>query len=443
MYRIGHATEDSVTVWARHTSGGLLTLSVNGQTFSGTTIDTLVSDGTGTVTATGLKANTQYSFELAVDEDVIHSGSFKTMPKNGDSFSILWAYCWHPIKAAFAIEHALNKHNDIAAFFMGGDNIYSDGDTSTTTTSINGESIKNISAIMQADPDDTDAARNGLRAMYRSRFKEYATKRAIESLPTYPLVSDHDMQTGDNWDINHTTAAANAYITWASTQAQAEAVYDVHKEVFWEYYKGTPLNTDANNDSSRADDEQFYFDFIIGDAHIFCLDANNHKDRVLGVDYGATQVTWMTSRLSASTSKWKIICTGEGIAEYSASVSTDHQTIIDHITNNSITGCLMIAGDIHAPFYGEYGIPVVRSGQVTQNNHTAIPNGYLGNTRYKWLGYNSNGVGDKIGPHAVAVLKVTPEHLDVDFLNDEGMVFFSRRLMPDKNEFSQVLNRFG
>lgn len=434
MYRLAHATETTATVWARHTSNGTLTLTVNGQTFSGSTIDTSVADGTGTVTATGLSAGLAYPFSLAVGGTVIHEGTLRTMPAAGSSFSLLWAYCWHPYKVTMAIEQAMNKHDDIAAFFMGGDNIYSDADTSTTTVNLFGEAMKNVGAAMQADPANAELAVPALRTLYRSRFKEPGTKRALEAFPTYPLVSDHDMQTGDNWDVNHTTAAANAYITWATTQAEAEAVHEKHKQVFWEFYAGTPENSDANNENTRPDDEQFYFDFVIGDVHVFVLDSSNYKDRVGGDDYGTAQMAWLTSRLSASTSTWKIVATGEGITEYLSTVSTDHQAIIDHCVNNGINGVLFVAGDIHAPFYGEYGLPQVRGGQVSQRNHMAIPDGYLGGAKYKWLGYYSNGVSGDIAPHCVTVLRVTPQRLDVDYLDARGNVIWTKHMLPTDRE---------
>lgn len=443
MYRLAHATETTATVWARHTSNGALTLTVNGQTFTGSAIDTSVADGTGTVTATGLSAGQSYPFSLAVGGTVIHEGTLRTMPASGPSFSLLWAYCWHPYKLTMAIEQAMNKHGDIAAFFMGGDNIYSDANTSTTTVNLFSEAMKNVGAVMQADPANAELAVPALRTLYRSRFKEPGTKRALEAYPTYPMVSDHDMQTGDNWDVNHTTAAANAYITWATTQAEAEAVYEKHKQVFWEFFAATPENTDANNESSRPDGEQFYFDFVIGDMHVFVLDASNYKDRVGGVDYGATQMAWLLSRLSASTSTWKMISTGEGITEYTGTVSTDHQDIIDHCVNNDIHGVLFVAGDIHAPFYGEYGLPQVRGGQVSQRNHMAIPDGYLGGAKYKWLGYYSNGVSGDIAPHCVAVLRVTPDRLDVDYLDATGNVIWTKYMLPTDREMRTERPKIG
>lgn len=443
MYRLGHATQTDANVWVRHTSGGVISLVVDGRSFTGTTIDIGTGDGTGTVTATGLAANTKYPFDLYVGGALVHNGILKTMPRKGDSFSLLWAYCWHPFRPCFAINQAIEKYNDIAAFLMGGDNIYSDADTSTITRESYGENLKNIGAILLADPDDTNAALLGLRAMYRSRFKEHGTKKAIESFPTYPVISDHDMQTGNNWDVNHSLTEANQYIAWASTQEQAIAVNEIHKQAFWEYYSGTPQNTDANNESSRPVNEQFYFDFVIGDAHIFCLDANNYRDRILDVDYGSQQMSWITSRLSASLSKWKIICTGDGITGHTASPSADHQAIIDHISNNGLTGCLMVTGDIHTPFYGEYGIPVVRGGPVSQYTHLTITDGYQGGTRYKYLGYYSNGVDKDAGIECVTVLKVTNDYLDIDYLSDRGDVFFSRRLFPGSNELSVHTTRFG
>jgi phosphodiesterase/alkaline phosphatase D-like protein len=431
MFRLAHATETTATVWVRHTSNGVLTLAVNGQNFTGTTLDTAVGDGTGIVTATGLAAGQRYPFTLSVAGSEIHSGTLRTMPAAGSSFSLLWAYCWHTYRPAFAIQQALNKYDDLAVFFMGGDNIYSDVDTSTAARAIFGETARNIGAILQANPTDTAAALAGLRTLYRARMKEPATKSAIEQLPTYPLISDHDMQTGDNWDVNHTIAAANAYITWATTQDEAIAVYEKHIEAFWDFYQGTPANTDVNKDARWPADRQFYYDFVVGDVHIICLDASSHRDRVLGVHYGATQIAWAKSRLSASTSKWKLIATGEGITEHSGTPGADSQELIDHCTTNGITGVLSIAGDVHAPFYGEYGFPQVRGGQVSQDNHTNIPNGYLGGAKYKWLGYNSNGVSAIIAPHAVTVLRVTPERLTVDYLDSVGNVFFSKFLTTE------------
>lgn len=445
MYRLAHATETTAAVWVRHTSGGVLTLTVNGQTFTGDTLDTAVRHGTGLVTATRLAPGQVYPMSLAVNGVTIHTGNLRTMPAAGSSFSMLWAYCWNPFRSAIPLEAAMRKHPDIAAFFLAGDNIYSDADTSTATRVAFGETHKNIGAIMQADPENLDAARAGLRTLYRAQWSEPRTRAAIEAIPSYPLISDHDMQTGDNWYADHSLAAANAYIVWATTQQEAIDVYEVHQEVFWDFFRGTPSNGHASKDPLYPDTEQFYYDFVVGDVHVFVLDAINHKDKTGSpvIDYGATQLAWLQSRLSASTSIWKMIATGEGITEYSATVTPDHQAIIDYCVNNDIHGAFMIAGDIHAPYYGEYGLPMLRGGQVSQDNHTAIPNGYLGDARYKWLGNNSDGVGNMVAPHACTVLRVTPERLDVDYLDSEGNVFWTKYMLPTDREMQHDRPRIG
>jgi hypothetical protein len=138
-----------------------------------------------------------------------------------------------------------------------------------------------------------------------------------------------------------------------------------------------------------------------------------------------------------------MIATGEGITEYAADVHADPQAIIDHIQTNNITGCFMIGGDIHAPYMGEYGIPMLRPGQVSQGNHTAIPNGWLGGAKYKWLGYASNGVSNEIAPHSVGVIRVTPDRLDVDYLDSEGNVFWTGYMLPDSTAMQYERARIG
>lgn len=422
MYALRHATETTATVWCRHTANGALSLVVDGREFIGDTIDTAVGDGTGTVTATGLQAGRSYPFSLRVSGTEIHSGTLRTMPTAGTDFSALLTYCYSPYRPALPIDAAIERYDDLALHFHAGDNIYSSADAGTGTLTVNGESIRNVAAVMQADPDDPSLAVAQLRAMYRSRFSDGPTARGQALLPTYALVSDHDMMTGDNfYGGDRLLSAANAYQTWATTQAQADAVYEAHQQVFWEYYGGMPTATPG----------QFYFSFTVGDVEFFVLDANSYKVTATGVEYGDTQTAWLLAGLSASTSRWKIIATGEGITEWYTGVAQPNTVaLLDHIAANNITGCLMITGDIHAPAaFQTASLACVRGGQVSQDNHTNIPNGYTASTRYKWLGYTSNGVGANVAPHAATVLRIGADRLDVDYIDRAGNVFWTAYML--------------
>lgn len=436
MYALRHATETTATVWCRHTANGALSLVVAGREFSGGSIDTAVGDGTGTVTATGLEAGMSYPFSLRVAGTEIHSGTLRTMPAAGTDFSALLTYCCSPYRPALPIDAAIERYDDLALHFHGGDNIYSSADAGTGTLTINGEAIRNVAAVMQANPDDPSLAVAQLRAMYRSRFRDGPTARGQALLPTYAMVSDHDMMTGDNfYGGDKLLTAANAYQSWATTQGQADAVYEAHQQVFWEYYGGMPVVTPG----------QLYFSFVVGDAEFFVLDANSYKVTATGVEYGDTQTAWLLAGLSASTAKWKIIATGEGITEWYTGIAQPNTVaLLDHIASHNITGCLMITGDIHAPgAFQTASLACVRGGQVSQDNHTNIPNGYSAYTRYKWLGSQSNGVGGNVSPHAATVLRFGSERLDVDYLDRSGNVFWHAYLTLDNNDLQHLRARLA
>jgi phosphodiesterase/alkaline phosphatase D-like protein len=433
VYRLAHATQTTATVWVRHTSGGVLTLECNGQTFPGDTLDTGTADGSGTVTATGLSAGRDYPFTVSVGGVQLHAGTLKTAPAAGSTFGLLYAYCFHPGRPAMPILNAMKQHDDIAAFVMGGDNIYADAGPGTGPTTINGETFYNLGAAMQADPTDLAAARSNTRAQYRSNFKMPGIQQAIESFPTYAVISDHDIQAGDNYDASRDHADANDYIVWATTDAEAEAVYDELVDIFHEVYKGHPENTSANRNTNLPTTSQFYYDCVYGDAHCIFLDANTHKVRG-SIDYGATQIAWIKEVLSASTATWKIIFTGEATGESRSSLTTDDQEIADYIDAQGITGVVMITGDIHAPAVFEYGFPILRSGQASQDNHVGTQEGYPGETTFKGLGYFSDGVDANAGDRACCYIQIQgSEKLLFEFINQDGDMFWSAEMLPDAN----------
>ena len=93
MLALHHATQTTARVWVRSTTAGALSLSCSAGTFSGGTVDPSIEDGCGLVTVTGLQPGTSYPFVVSVAGAQVASGTLRTMPADGSTFTIGFGTC--------------------------------------------------------------------------------------------------------------------------------------------------------------------------------------------------------------------------------------------------------------------------------------------------------------------------------------------------------------
>lgn len=416
-----HATETTAVVFYRGLSNGVLTVSCNGQTFTGDTIDTTLLDGTGIVTVTGLSAGTDYPFTLYLAGVQKYSGTLKTAPAAGSTFTLGWGSC-AKYNRPWAGGALIEKFADLAGFAFIGDFPYLD-DALTSNFTLNGETIVDLGYAMIADPASQAVAQANIYAHHRFYWNIEGAKQLLRAVPCWFTPSDHDIGPGDNW--NGTIAQANAYHTWATLQAHVDSMTtwcaDAMRKVYW---RGNPSNDSANNNPAYAANEQTYYTFDYGSATVLVLDHASHSDWS-SVRLGATQTQWVKDTLLASTQPFKIILAGGSITEFDSNLTTqtpEWLAISDYVTAQGITGVVVCAGDLHTPaIFNDGVITHIRAGASGQTPHTNLTDGYTASCRYKYQGYYSNGTTFPDRMHVAGYVRVHgSEYMECGILTEHG-----------------------
>lgn len=447
LVALKHATETSAVVFYRGLSNGLLTVSCNGATHSGDTIDTAVWDGTGIVTVSGLAPGTDYPFSLYLDGVEKYAGTLKTAPGAASTFTLGWGSC-AKFNRPWAGGALLGRFPDLAGFAFIGDFPYLD-DTRRTPFELNGETIMDVGAAMIPDPTDQSVAQASIYAHHRFYWNMEGAKQLLRTVPCWFTCSDHDIGPGDNWDW--TIAQANAYNTWATTQAQVDNMglwcADAMRKAYW---RGNPANDSANNYATYAADEQTFFAFDYGSATVIVVDHATHNLwDASGVRLGAAQTQFIKDTLAASTQPFKLIMAGSSITEYDSNLALhppEWVSISDHITAQGITGVIVCTGDLHTPaMFNDGVIQHVRGGASGQAPHLTLPDGYTDSCRYKWQGYHSVGSPIPDRMHVAGYVTVHgSEYIEFGMITEAGDDLVTPgRIYAGTNEVTYPQVRFG
>ena len=439
-----HATETTAVVFYRGLSNGVLTVSCNGQTFTGDTIDTTLLDGTGIVTVTGLTAGTSYPYTLYLAGVAKYSATLKTMPAAGSTFTLGWGSC-AKYNRPWAGGALLERFPDLAGFVFEGDFPYLD-DTLASNFTLNGETIMDLGAAMIPDPASQSVAEANIYAHHRFYWNMEGAKQLLRNVPCYFTPSDHDVGPGDNWD--GTIAKANAYNTWATLQSHVDNMgvwcQDALRKVYW---RGNPDNASANKKAGYTAGEQLYYTFDVGDVTVIVVDHATDADWS-SISLGATQTTWVQEVLAASTKPFKIIVAGNSLTEYVTNLVTqapEWKTIADYIEAQGITGVVVGIGDLHSPAVFKDRITHVRAGSGGQTPHTNLPDGYTNYCRYKWQGYNSNGTTIPDRMHVAGYITVHgSEYMEFGMVTETGDELIPPgRIYAGTNDVTYPQTRFG
>ena len=439
-----HATETTAVVFFRGLSNGVLTVSCNGQTFTGDTINTALLDGTGLVTVTGLTAGTSYPFTLYLAGVEKYNGSLKTAPAAGSTFTFGFGAC-AKYNRPWPGDALLEKFPDLAGFVFEGDFPYLD-DIITSNFTMNGETIVDLGKAMIPDPASQVVAEANIYAHHRYHWQMQGAKQLLQSVPCYFIPSDHDVGPGDNWD--GTIAKANAYHTWATLQSHVDNmdtwVQDALRKVYW---RGNPSNASANKDAAYAASEQMYFAHDVGDATMIYLDHASNSDWS-STYLGATQTTWAQEVLAASTKTFKIIFCGGSLTEFISNTATqapEWKTIKDYIVAQGITGVVVCVGDLHTPAIFRDEVTHVRGGASGQTPHLNLTDGYTNYCRYKYQGYYSNGTAIPDRMHVCGYVTVHgSDYLEFGIVTDTGDDLVTPgRIYAGSNDVTYPAIKFG
>lgn len=434
MLRLADATETTAKVWVRRTEAGVMTVECNGQTFTGTTLDPVTEDGCGICVVTGLAANTSYPFVVKVAGVQVDSGTLKTTPQAGSTFTIGTGYCFDFARPQTAIEAMRERFDPALSVFLG-DNLYLSGMASTRTD--NGETFVQIG---NAGTFETESqAMSALHAHYRYAFRKPEIAALFRHCPMYFITDDHE-RPGDNWD--YTIANANAHTAWATTQQMVDDMGLWCLNAFHTYCGPMPENSHASRDTGWPVSKQLYYDKVVGDAHLIFLESIEYGQATGGaftVRIGDTQLAWLQAVLLASTSTWKIVfCGGTDWSEF-GSVDNAFNT---WLVANGIK-IVYVTGDLHAPCVcAPSNMLVVRSGPVGASVHANLPDGYGASVVYKQLGNISMGATNDEQRLAAGYITVNgTSHLDIGMIGDDGNVFWRCRYTSDGVDNTQM--RFG
>lgn len=268
------------------------------------------ADGMCSLSVTGLSAATTYFYGVEVDGvvDSEFNGTFQSFPTTGSvlNFSYGAASC------------ARNNSNSPVFDLI---------------RSRVGPYGKNKFFVHLGDRDYRDPTTNDQVAIQKNYDQTMSSPRQLDffgNIPIAYLWSDHD-STGPNGD---------------GTSAPLPATQAVYRSRVPSY--------------SLPDANAVYFSFVYGRMEFICPDDRSYASPIAATDnasktkFGATQKSWLKTRLADKTYPIKVLCmddTWNNLSTYTgddtwSAYSTERQELADYITANKVQ-CIWINGDLH------------------------------------------------------------------------------------------------
>jgi len=267
------------------------------------------SDLTAIVEVTGLKANTEYEYDVIVDEKSVISGKrpvFRTYPAKGQKakFSVGFGGGARYNHKYEHIWDSIASFRPIAFLFLG-DNIYS----------------------------DVPEQRNIQRLYYYRRQLRPEYRRLTASAAIYSIWDDHDF--GDN-----------------DCEGGPEKFKPAWKLPVWKVFR-----ENWNNPYYGGGEEQpgCWCDFAIGDVDFFMTDGRYYRSWKDGTMLGPVQKKWLLNKLKASKATFKVIASGtlwtetadKGGKDSWWGVKEEREEILSLIDKEKIGGVILISADRH------------------------------------------------------------------------------------------------
>lgn len=477
-YWLGDAGETTATVVIRSDTTG--TMTITGVTASPVSVDTSIEYGIGKLSVTGLSADTSYPFVLYLDDVQVATGTLRTMPTSGQSWSFGFGSCLGRMRTQVYGYQYVNTH-DIRAWFALGDTPYCD-EGMPEINSTTGYTRWQASGAIPQTYTDWATGRSVWDATYlnlqRTPGWEYLTQR----VPTYRMPDDHEY--GNDWDWTTTNATGFTALT---TQAQVDTCGGYANAAAASWNKGNPSNDDAEigdwKPSSCADaagnHPTRYYRKTVGNVEFFHIDCFGHMDAAaksdayktvcinnatwntaLGYTYsnpsvaalaktmlGPNQLNWLLTHLASSTATFKVILSGKHT--FRALATSDNRgwntypTERDYILafiKKYVTGVLWCTGDVHTAsvindISGHCAVNSSPLGQATWIDGSGTinyPNGYSENMIWRSNGHNSD-IGRGMQPNSYGVVEVYPNYLVSKIYAANGTLLRTDYLLEGKN----------
>lgn len=436
LWALHHATQTSATVWVRHTANGLLTVTCNGQTFTGSTIDTTVADGCGVCSITGLVAGSSYPFTAYVAGIEVAAGTLKTMPATGSTFSVGFASCFAATQDNLPLNALAEAVPDLGCFFFAGDNIYN-AQPATGSQVMFGETLTRVENILVTDKTDRAGFIAQNWACHRAWWRTSGYQVIQHAVPCWFKGDDHDGWPGNGWDW--TISATNSDVVWATTQADVDSIGPWVKDIQDAYYMGNPDNA-LGYWTTRIND----------DVELFFLECMYYRDNATGTGttlLGATQLAWFKNALATSTATFKLVMASKNLyggsddyGQYPAERAEIEDFIYAHAGWAKPGGVVWTAGDIHYPFVAyrpDKPMLNICSSPCGQGIAEYATDGYTGYKVYKSSGNISLNIPDSDSYQVAAFIRVHgSEKLTCGLVDMFGNIKWQATVLPGANAIS-------
>lgn len=264
------------------------------------------TDYTAVLTLSELSPDTEYTYEVLVDGQLVATDQMRTFPKHGSAgqFSVgfgggagyvpEWERMW---------DNILSFRPD--AFLMLGDNVYIDQPESSITQ----------------------------QYCYYRRQSRPEWRRLTARTAIFSIWDDHDFGTND-------------------CVPGPEIERPTWKRKVWNTFRHNWVNPGYGGGS---DQPGCWYDFQIADVHFLMLDGRYYRDLNGGSMLGPVQKQWLKEKLTESTATFKVIASPvpftAGIKQGSRDpwdgFPEEREEIFQHIESNRIPGVLLIAADRH------------------------------------------------------------------------------------------------
>lgn len=350
-----HTTQTTARLLARSTVNGTLTLTCNGQTFTGTTIDTSVQDGVGIVEATGLSADTSYSFTLSVGGSGV-SGTLKTLPSSGE-LRFTWTSCFNRTRDCSCVTDAIlatdpHFHVDL------GDWIYT-----SVGGSAHGVTVLNTPWTLAQAKDVSN-----YYPFWHSMHRNPGIIQLEQAVSLYMQRDDHDNGPGNDTDHTVTTANAGGGGISAVTQIDVDDAWWAGQQCVIAYHQGNPENTDpeavaqkpSNADASTPESHyppRYYRFSPMPGVECFVTEHISHRSPLSAPTemLGTAQTAWLQARMLASQAVFKIWLSPKQMfnmlsdnPDTFGNYPAPRDAIWSWIHSN-VTGVAALTGDSHRP----------------------------------------------------------------------------------------------
>ena len=302
---VGAVSDNSAAIWLRTSRAAEVVV----KSKEGVCIPQQTSEGTDfttIVTLQGLRASSEYAYDVLVDGKLSASGVFRTFPNRGTSGKFKvgfgggagyvpeWERMWDTI-----LKFQPN------AFLMLGDNVYIDQPQQSLTQ----------------------------RYCYYRRQSRPEWKRFTARTPIYAIWDDHDFGTND-------------------CVPGPEIDQPAWKREVWNLFRQNWPNPAYGGGTKQPG---CWFDFHIGDVHFIMLDGRYYRDLKSGTMLGPVQKKWLLGTLSDSRATFKVIASPvpftAGIKKGSRDpwdgFPEEREELFRHIESEKIEGVFLIAADRH------------------------------------------------------------------------------------------------